>query len=66
MLVGFDSHISYVKILKAASYLNTNDCLFVASDDDPYFRTGGTIILPGRGHTWYCCLCLVTFILCFR
>ncbi|CAL8120386.1 unnamed protein product [Orchesella dallaii] len=51
VVVGFDHHISYTKILKAASYLNSNKCLFVATNTDEQFPARGlsTIVCPGTG-----------------
>ena len=34
VLVGFDGHISYSKMLKAATYLNDPNCVYVATNDD--------------------------------
>jgi hypothetical protein len=49
VIVGFDEYFSYPKILKAASYLNNPECLFVATNLD---ERGPNIInncvIPGR------------------
>ncbi|ODN02003.1 Phosphoglycolate phosphatase [Orchesella cincta] len=51
VIVGFDHHISYTKILKAASYLNNDKCLFVATNTDEQFPARGlsSIVCPGTG-----------------
>ena len=44
-----DYHTSYVKMLKAVSYLNNPDVLFLATNMDERFPFGENLVLPGTG-----------------
>lgn len=50
VLVGFDEHFSYPKILKAASYLKKPNCLFVATCCDETFpaHSKKLTVFPGK------------------
>ncbi|XP_077995078.1 glycerol-3-phosphate phosphatase-like [Glandiceps talaboti] len=49
VLVGFDVHISYHKLIKAATYLNNPACEFVATNEDLQYPYDSTVIFPGTG-----------------
>ncbi|CAH1786727.1 unnamed protein product [Owenia fusiformis] len=50
VLVGFDQHISFPKLLKAASYLKNEKVLFLATNEDPRLPLkNAPITMPGTG-----------------
>ncbi|VVC32919.1 HAD-like domain,2-phosphoglycolate phosphatase, eukaryotic,HAD-superfamily hydrolase, subfamily IIA [Cinara cedri] len=56
VLVGFDDHFSYPKLLKAASYLKDENVLFVATNTDENFSVAGSdFVIPATG----CLVCSV-------
>ncbi|KAK0159987.1 hypothetical protein PV328_007438 [Microctonus aethiopoides] len=54
VVVGFDLHFNYLKVLKAASYLNNKDIMFIATNTDEQFPAGTNIIIPGTGSLVKC------------
>ncbi|XP_020503114.1 pyridoxal phosphate phosphatase [Labrus bergylta] len=49
VLVGHDDKLTFLKLAKASCYLKDPDCLFLATDNDPWHPLSGGRILPGSG-----------------
>ena len=48
VVVGYDFHISYMKLIRASSYLTNPNCLFIATNEDPRLPTPKhNIRMPG-------------------
>ncbi|XP_008548278.1 glycerol-3-phosphate phosphatase [Microplitis demolitor] len=54
VVVGFDLHFNYLKLLKAASFLNNKDVEFIATNTDEQFPGDNNIIIPGTGSLVKC------------
>ena len=46
--VGFDPYINFVKVLKAASYIQRPGCHYVATNLDSFLPTKGDKRIPGK------------------
>ncbi|XP_070560766.1 glycerol-3-phosphate phosphatase-like [Ptychodera flava] len=49
VVMGFDEHLSYNKLVKAGTYLNDPNCIFVATNEDMRYPYQGKVIIPGTG-----------------
>lgn len=47
VLVGHDDKLTFLKLAKATCYLRDPECLFLATDNDPWHPLSGGRILPG-------------------
>lgn len=47
VLVGHDDKLTFLKLAKASCYLRDPDCLFLATDNDPWHPLSGGRVLPG-------------------
>ncbi|MEQ2207033.1 hypothetical protein XENOCAPTIV_006233 [Xenoophorus captivus] len=47
VLVGHDDKLTFLKLAKASCYLRDPECLFLATDNDPWHPLSGGRILPG-------------------
>lgn len=49
VLVGHDDKLTFLKLAKASCYLKDPECLFLATDNDPWHPLSGGRVLPGSG-----------------
>lgn len=49
VIVGFDQHVSYAKLTKAASYVKNQDNFFISTNRDEQFPSDGDLLIPGPG-----------------
>jgi phosphoglycolate phosphatase len=48
VISALDFHVSFVKILKAATYINRPNVLFLATNDDASLPQNDEIVMPGN------------------
>lgn len=51
MVSALDLHISYIKIIKAATYLNRPNVLFIATNDDASLPQSDEVVMPGNQYS---------------
>ncbi|XP_016422815.1 pyridoxal phosphate phosphatase-like [Sinocyclocheilus rhinocerous] len=49
VLVGYDENFTFMKLAKACCYLRSSECLFLATDPDPWHPLRGGRVTPGSG-----------------
>ncbi|XP_076369970.1 glycerol-3-phosphate phosphatase-like isoform X5 [Tachypleus tridentatus] len=50
VVVGFDQHVSFPKLVKTVSYLKDPDCVYIATNVDEQFQTDlKHLVIPGTG-----------------
>ncbi|XP_047366333.1 glycerol-3-phosphate phosphatase-like [Vespa velutina] len=54
VIVGFDEHFSYSKMVKAATYLNDPNVHFIGTNTDERFPLAQNIVVPGTGSLVRC------------
>ncbi|XP_014483355.1 PREDICTED: phosphoglycolate phosphatase-like [Dinoponera quadriceps] len=54
VIVGFDEHFSYPKMVKAATYLNDPNVYFIGTNTDERFPIDDDVVIPGTGSLVRC------------
>lgn len=49
VVIGFDTFFSYPKIIKASTYLEDPNCLFIATNADERRTLHTDLVIPGTG-----------------
>ncbi|XP_032689389.1 glycerol-3-phosphate phosphatase-like [Odontomachus brunneus] len=57
VIVGYDEHFSYRKMVKATTYLNNPNVHFIGTNTDERYPTDSNIIIPGTGSLVRCIEC---------
>lgn len=53
VLVGYDKHFSYPKMVKAATYLRDPNVHFIGTNTDENYPISSDIVLPGIHYNIY-------------
>lgn len=57
VIISFDEHFSYPKMVKAATYLNDANVHFIATNTDESFPLTNDVVIPGTGSLVRCIEC---------
>lgn len=49
VVIGFDAHFSYLKLLRACTYLKDPSCRFIATNTDERYALKSNLIIPSAG-----------------
>ena len=46
--MGFDPHLSYLKMIKGCTYAKNPNNLFIATNEDSFLPTQEDVVIPGN------------------